>query len=232
MDTMGSNNRQKRSQEETTEDLGEMINNNPDGFIKKMFDPSFKISTKQYCSIISKLKLGCMHSNILEMWNAETFNLTTKDIIEKLETTYNNRVTGHEMNFTRLLGGVEKDSEGHIVSAKSLMTMFNLHLNFSDLKINEVGNTAGTESWTTVNIMRFEEKFLTLMERLKRELENDDISIFYGAGRSYGDISEKTLFQDIGKVITGTFLMAIYMIVIISKYSWVEIRLGLTFFGE
>lgn len=231
MDSMGSNNKHKRSIDENTEDLGEMINNNPDDFIKKMFDPSFKITTKQYCSIVSKLKLGCMHENILDMWNAETLNLTNHDITEKIDTTYINRVTGHEMNFTTLLGAVERDTNGHIISAKSLLTKFNLHLNFSEINIDRTGNSAGTESWTTVDIMRFEEKFLILMGKLKREFETNDIKIYYGAGRSYGDISEKTLFQDISKVIFGALLMTIYMVFILSKYSWVELRIQLTSFG-
>ncbi|KAL7023845.1 hypothetical protein ACKWTF_012813 [Chironomus riparius] len=231
MDSMGSNNKHKRSNDDTTEDLGEMINNNPDDFIKKMFDPSFKITTKQYCSIVSKLKLGCMHENILDMWNAETSNLTKHDITEKIDTTYINRVTGHEMNFTTLLGDVERNANGHVISAKSLLTNFNLHLNFSEINLERTGNAAGTESWTTVNVMRFEEKFLILMGKLKREFETEDIKIYYAAGRSYGDISEKTLFQDISKVIFGTFLMTIYMVFILSKYSWVELRLQLTSFG-
>lgn len=232
MDSMGSNQRMRRSYDDTTEDLGDLINENPDKFIKKMFDPSFKLTTKQYCSIVKKLKYGCMHENVLEMWsNTQSANLTAKDIIEKLQTTYINRVTGHEMNFTTLLGGVEKDKNGHIVSAQSVLTNFNLHLNFSDVNLDRVGNAAGTESWTTVNIMRFEERYLLLMKRLREELENDDVKIYYAAGRSYGDISEKTLFQDIEKVVMGTFLMMIYMVVILSKYSWVDFRLLLTFFG-
>lgn len=79
--------------------------------------------------------------------------------------------------------------------------------------------------------MRFEEKFLILMEKLKADLETNDTKILYGSGRSYGDISSRVLFQDINKMFSGVVMMMIYMIFILSKYSWVEIRYILTSVG-
>lgn len=69
------------------------------------------------------------------------------------------------------------------------------------------------------------------MERLKKELETDDIKIYYAAGRSYGDISAATLFQEFDKLFLGSLLMMIYMIIILSKFSWVELRFQLTSIG-
>lgn len=85
--------------------------------------------------------------------------------------------------------------------------------------------------WATFNTLAFESKFLEVMERLKKELESDDFKVYFGAGRSYGDISSKTLFQDIDKLCLGVLLMMIYMVVVLSKYSWVELRFLLTSIG-
>jgi Niemann-Pick C1 protein len=79
--------------------------------------------------------------------------------------------------------------------------------------------------------MAFEEKFLETMERLKKELETDDLKIYYSAGRSYGDISSKTLFQDIDKLLLGVFVMMIYMVLVLSKFNWPELRFQLTSIG-
>ncbi|KAG5683724.1 hypothetical protein PVAND_012989 [Polypedilum vanderplanki] len=214
-------------------DLIDMIKNHPDEFMKKITDPSFKFTTKQYCSIVNKLKLGCMHENPLEMWSIDNQfkNLTKEDILNKLHTTKINQVTGHEMNFTSMLSGIEHDSDGRIVSAKAILAIYNLRLNFSEVDLNQVGNDAATQEWTTVKIMQFEEKFLLLMEELKNELENDNLRILYGSGRSYGDISSKALFQDIEKLFVGIVLMMIYMALILSKFSWPEMRIGLTCIG-
>lgn len=44
---------------------------------------------------------------------------------------------------------------------------------------------------------------------------------------SYGDISAATMFQDMGKVSLGSILMFIYMLLILSKFGWTEIRVAL-----
>jgi Niemann-Pick C1 protein len=218
--------------DEEEEDLLDMIRNRPDEFMKKVTDPSFEFTMKQYCSIVKKLKFGCTAENPLEMWTSDqSQNFTVEGILHKINTIKINQVTGHEANFSSLLSGIERDANGKIVSAKSILTNFHLHLNFSEVDLNRVGNAAGTEEWTTVNIMRFEEKFLLLMERLKVELESEGIKILYGSGRSYGDISSKTLFQDIDKLSLGIVLMSIYIILILSKFSWPETRLHLTGMG-
>ncbi len=79
--------------------------------------------------------------------------------------------------------------------------------------------------------MQFENEYLRLMERLKKELESDGIEIYYASGRSYGDISAATLFQEFDKLFLGVIFMMIYMILILSKISWVELRFQLTTVG-
>lgn len=41
---------------------------------------------------------------------------------------------------------------------------------------------------------------------------------------SYGDISAAAMFSDIDKLCIGGFVMFIYMQVVLSKFSWVELR--------
>lgn len=155
MNKMTDNHRRKRStnddddEEEDNFDIFEMLSNDPEDFMKKVIDPSFKMTTKQYCRIVNKLKFDCMHENILDMWSSsQPRNITQNDIIEKLEMTKINQVTGHETNFTAVLGGVVRDaSSGRIISARSLLTNFYLHLNFSEINLDRVGNAAGTEDW-------------------------------------------------------------------------------------
>lgn len=79
--------------------------------------------------------------------------------------------------------------------------------------------------------MQFEAEYLKTMARLKKELETDDIKIYYAAGRSYGDISAATLFQEFDKLFLGAILMMAYMIVILSRFCWVELRFQLTSIG-
>lgn len=199
-----------------------------------MLEPLLNFDVKQYCTIVETLPKGCMRENILELWksNQERIgNLTQDEILVKLNKSEVSPETGHPANFVSLLGGVETDNSGYIISAKALLTSWMLHLNFSQADSTKLGNNAGTEEWATYNTLEFEAKFLETLKRLKKELETDGVKIFYGAARSYGDISSKVMFQDMDKVFIGVFLMMIYMILVLSKFSWPEIRFQLASFG-
>lgn len=135
------NKRRKRQSEVSDDDSDDLFDDNPDKFLKKLLNPTFKFTTKQYCSLVNRLKFGCMHENILDMWKAETKNLTEAEILEKIHSTNFNQMTGHVTDFKNMLGGIEKNaSTGEIISAKSLLTSFNLHLNFSEVDLKKVGN--------------------------------------------------------------------------------------------
>lgn len=175
-----------------------------------------------------------MKESFLELWNSndETIkNLTKNDIIKKLNATKFSPETGHQMDFSSLLGDIERDNSGMIISGRSILMSFNLFINFTEVESQDTGNSAGTEDWATVNTMLLEAKFLEVMERLKRDLENDKMKIYYTAGRSFGDISSTTMFKDIDKLFIGVTLMIIYMVFVLSKYGWTEIRFLLTMFG-
>lgn len=202
--------------------------------LKQIFEPLLNFDMKQYCTIIESLPEGCMRENFLELWksnNEKIQKLTKEQIITKLNETEVSPESGHAANFFSLLGGIKTNGSGYVISAKSILASWFLHLNFTEVDSNKLGNIAGTEDWATYNTMVFEEKFLETMQRLKVELETDDIKIYYTAGRSYGDISSKTLFQDLDKLFIGVLMMMVYMILVLSKFSWVEIRLRLTLVG-
>jgi len=48
--------------------------------------------------------------------------------------------------------------------------------------------------------------------------------LYYEAGRSFGDISGVSIFQDIDKLVIGILLMFLYVLTILSNHNWVEWR--------
>lgn len=62
------------------------------------------------------------------------------------------------------------------------------------------------------------------MEKIQKIINDNDTSLYYTAGRSYGDISAATMFQDLDKLFIGGFLMFVYMEIVLSKFSWIELR--------
>lgn len=158
-------------------------------------------------------------------------SVTIEEILQKVNSLKISPESGHATNFKAMLGGVEYDENGQIISAKSIITNWMLKVNFSQIDFKKIGNNAGTEDYSTIDVHRFEEKFLETIEKIKSEIEDDDLTLFYGAGKSFGDISSKTMFQDIDKVFYGVILMMFYMIIVLSKYSWVELRCSLAAVG-
>lgn len=155
---------------------------------KKPFVPSVDLDPEFYCSIVESLPSGCMLENLLEIWRFESDRLpTTKsDIISALNETKVSPYSGHDMDFEQLLGGIERDESGKIISAKAILARYNLYVNFSDTDSSKIGNLAGTEDWASESTMAWEQKFLNVISKLKNNLEinsTDNFKMFYSAGR-------------------------------------------------
>jgi Niemann-Pick C1 protein len=186
------------------------------------------------CRIVNSLKKECYRENFLEMWKTNATRIesvTIEEIIEKVNSLTISPESGHATSFKAMLGGVEYDKDGRIISAKSIVSNWMLKVNFSQIDFNKIGNKAGTEDYTTIDVLRFEAKFLETIQKLKKDIDSEDLELFYSSGRSFGDISSKTMFQDIDKVVYGVIFMMIYMVIVLSKYSWVEIRYSLAAVG-
>lgn len=65
--------------------------------------------------------------------------------------------------------------------------------------------------------------------KLNNEKSNNSMAIWYEAGRSFGDISASTMYQDIFKIAIGVIMMSIYVLVILSRCTWVELRVSINY---
>lgn len=116
------------------------------------FNPSVDLFTGLYCNIINSFPLGCYQQNMLEIWDfdaATIQNLTVEDILEAVNTVHLSATTGHQMNFSLLLGDIKRNEAGDIISAGSLLTQWYVHVNFSEVDQERHGNIAGTENWVS-----------------------------------------------------------------------------------
>lgn len=81
----------------------------------------------------------------------------------------------------------------------------------------------------TEDVLKWESIYLETAKNISNKLENErnentSLTFYYEAGRSYGDISGTTLFQDMDKLAVGIMLMFIYVLTLLSKPNWVEWR--------
>lgn len=127
-------------------------------------------------------------NNILELWNFDADKLksmTKEDILDRIHRTNISASTGHERPFDRLLGGIKRNSTGHIVSATGLLSHWMLYVNFSNINHDKIGNAAGTEDWASEEALAWENEFLIVMNSLKDDLSDVETEIYYSAGRRY-----------------------------------------------
>ncbi|XP_055641683.1 protein patched homolog 3-like [Toxorhynchites rutilus septentrionalis] len=201
---------------------------------KPFFNPSVDLPAFMYCPIIEKLPVGCMDLSILELWKYDReviASLTKEQIVDKLNKTRISPVTGHTMDYSEMLGGVQRDWSGRIVAATSVISNWMIHVNYSEVDADVSGNAAGTEDWVTEDSMLWEGKFLERLHQIKVNYSDGETEMYYAAGRSYGDISAASMFEDIDKLIFGGFIMFVYMQLVLSKFSWTEFRIILGSIG-
>lgn len=189
-------------------------------------DFSLLLDDQFYCDLLKSFPITCLQYNILDIWkNNITLleNVTKSEIIKKVNGEKINPRTGHPMDFTKLLGGVEYDENGSIVKAKSLLLTWYMYVNMTDVNLNDVGNLVGTEEWVSPPLALWENEFL----KFAQSLSTNNVKVFYQAGRSFADISGESMFQEVDKLFIGIVMMFCYVLVAVSRFNWLEIRLTL-----
>ncbi|KAG8245135.1 molting cycle, collagen and cuticulin-based cuticle [Homalodisca vitripennis] len=224
------NTRKKRSSNNELFEGNEYEDEDDDRYnILYNFEPSVVLPSAIFCSIVSSFSTGCYEHSLLEFWSyneEEIESLTKEDIIFALNHTTISPVLGLSMHYTQLLGGVKRNASGVIVAASSLLSQWMVHVNFSAVDMDLVGNDGGTADWATGQGMIWEQSFLNTMENVTSSLDHSNATdVLYEASRSFGDISSAAMFQDILKIACGVFLTFIFVLLVLSKFTCLEIRI-------
>ncbi|KAF5289919.1 hypothetical protein FQA39_LY14928 [Lamprigera yunnana] len=195
-------------------------------------DPSTIFNTATYCNMLERLDKVCFENNLLQLWDFDEQkinSLTKQEILNKVHKHKIDPVLGNLRNYERLLGGVQRNKSGHIISARSLHAHYTVYVNFSAVDMDKAGNMAGTADWASVEALQWETEFNRILENISKT--ESEIDIFYNAARSFGDVTAATMFQDLDILVIGVFIMVIYVQFVISKFNWVEARVGLACMG-
>ena len=82
-----------------------------------------------YCNLIDTLNEKCFQSSLLEMWRfneAYIKTTTQQEIIDAVNLLTKSPWFGYERNFTKLLGGIERNSTGHVVAARTAQMVWSI----------------------------------------------------------------------------------------------------------
>ncbi|KAK4886579.1 hypothetical protein RN001_002850 [Aquatica leii] len=195
---------------------------------KETLDPSIIFNAATYCRMLETFDKVCFEHNLLQLWN---FNerlinkLDKQEILNKIEKYKIDPVLGNLRNYEDLLGGISRNETGQIISATSLHALYMVYVNFSAVDMDKAGNIAGTADWASIEALEWEDKFNHLLENISKN--ENELGIYYSAGRSFGDITAASMFQDIDILVIGVGIMIFYVQFVISKFNCVEARIGL-----
>ena len=88
-----------------------------------------KLPANIYCDLVESLAERCGQHSLLEIWRYREdliMTMTQQEILEAVNILETSPWFGHTMNYTQLLGGVTRNSSGHIVSASTGLLLWSI----------------------------------------------------------------------------------------------------------
>ena len=149
---------------------------------------------------------------------------TQEEILAAVNLLVKSPWYGYSSEYQHLLGGVERNSTGHIVSAKTAYMIWSLNVPDGVEFVSKTGLEIDPADATTI---LWEQKFL----EIAFNMSSSQVKFVPNAGSSFSDVSSDAVFLDIYLVLIGYGAMFIYAIVMLGKVNTMEIRLYISVAG-
>lgn len=198
----------------------------------KGIDWSTILSRGQYCGFLEDISQECMEHSILEVWGYDKdyiSTLTQEEIIEDINYVEKSAVFGFPTNFSTMLGGIERDSEGLVRRAKAARQLWVTRINFTAVKTGDFADDAGTGMEVDTASFGWEKELIKAV--LNESERPDNISLYLMAASSFGMISGDTILGDAQYLGVGFMVVFIYVQVMLGKFNLVEQRPILSLMG-
>ena len=208
------------------------------GKIDLGFDPSIDLYPTDYCHLIQDLTEDkCLENSLLELWTEDNYGeetdelldtITEEEIIRAVNSDTYSKVLGYDQDFTKFLGGIERNASGHIVAAKATFIRFFGKVNISAITKDD-RSSASKGSPVDQYSLRWE---TSLIETLTKGLGNHSgYDLFPNVAKSFNDLSAEAIEGDAFIFGCGTAIMFIYVQLMLGKFNFVEQRPGLSMVG-
>jgi len=182
-----------------------------------------------YCDLVTTLNEKCAVHNLLEMWRFSPSLIsttTTQEIVDAVNKLQTSPWFGHQADFSQLLGGIRRNSSGHIVSAEAVRMFWSIKVP-EDAEIVESQGSGVELELGDATSLAWEEEFIKVIS----EESSGDFEIIPNAVKSYGAVSSEAIFFDGTLMVCGYLLMFLYTSVMLGKLNCVEHRMVLSIAG-
>jgi len=182
-----------------------------------------------YCDLVTTLNEKCAVHNLLEVWRFSPSLInttTTQEIVNAVNRLQTSPWFGHQVDFSQLLGGIRRNSSGHIVSAEAIRMFWSIRVPEGAEIVESQGSGVELELGDARSLA-WEEEFIKVIS----EVSSEDFEIIPNAVKSYGAVSSEAIFFDGTLMVCGYLLMFLYTSVMLGKLNCVEHRMLLSVAG-
>jgi len=182
-----------------------------------------------YCDLVTTLNEKCAVHNLLEVWRFSPSLInttTTQEIVDAVNKLQTSPWFGHQVDFSQLLGGIRRNSSGHVVSAEAIRMFWSIRVPEGAEIVESQGSGVELELGDARSLA-WEEEFIKVIS----EVSSEDFEIIPNAVKSYGAVSSEAIFFDGTLMVCGYLLMFLYTSVMLGKLNCVEHRMLLSVAG-
>ena len=182
-----------------------------------------------YCDLVTTLNEKCILTNLLEIWRYDEQHILTatqQEIINAVNILTKSPWFGYDTDYSKFLGGIERNASGHIISAKTAQMIWKLKLPDNIELVDNQGSGLELEL-ADKTTLQWEEEFVQTIQNLSKP----DAVALPNAAKSFGDISSDAIFFDAYLMAGGYLLMFAYTIFMLGKLNTLEVRLFLSISG-
>jgi hypothetical protein len=191
-----------------------------------------------YCDLVTTLNSKCLVASLLEMWRYDEeliMSAGQQEIIDAVNLLSRSPWFGYDRNFTKLLGGIRRNSTGHIVAAETSQMLWSIKVGYTrpprhrlpcfggldvyclqvpdDVEVVDSQGSGLELELADATSLAWEEAFLqTVLNSSK-----PGAVTLVNAGKSFGDVSAGAIFFDAWLMAGGYVLMFAYTILMLGR---------------
>ena len=182
-----------------------------------------------YCDLVRTLEAKCAQHSLLEIWRYKEDLLSTtspQEIRAGVNLLQSSPWFSHSTNFSSLLGGLTRNSSGHVVSATTALMFWQISVPDNATVIESQGSGVELELGDATSLA-WEEKFVETV----LSFNDDRFEVLPNAVSSFGNESADAIVFDGVIMALGYLLMVAYTCLTLGPLRLVENRVLLSIAG-
>jgi len=183
-----------------------------------------------YCDLVTTLDKRCFELSLLEIWDFDgeiIAGLTQQEILDAVNTLDMSPWFFSKRNYSDDLGGIFRNSTGHIIGAKTTWVQYLLEV--PEDAVNVAPGGIGFEfEIADENSLQMEQFMIDVCEEESGKMGFEVLAF---TARSFNDVSFATIFFDVWKMLGGYVIMFIYTVLMLGRLTKTEVRLYLSAAG-